>query len=366
MADEEANRQAQAEEMEALEAIYGSDCFSYSSDEHCCRITIQHPDSVTSTDSHTQPPTLTLLLHLPASYPSHAAPVAELARCDWLPDNARSRLCCQLDRMGGGGGGAEVGGGGGGGGGAHEGEARGGEEGSVCGEVVIFQWVEWIKEQEWVWQHAPLLTDLHETEGQESSRGEGREAAGEGETGAAETAEATARRGGGGRGEEGKVGESAEEGAGEVERALGIVHGVPFTEKRSTFQAHLAPVSSPADVAAVMDVLLANRKIAGATHNIMAYRIVTAGASGSAVIQDNDDDGEAAAGSRLMHLLQIVGAANVVVVVSRWFGGVLLGPDRFRHINNAARSLLVECGYVEQQQQQQKQQHKGKTAKARR
>ncbi|CAI7852047.1 unnamed protein product, partial [Closterium sp. NIES-54] len=175
------------------------------------------------------PPSLTLLLHLPAAYPSHAAPVAELARCDWLPDEERSRLCSQLDRM--------AGGGGGGGGGAHEGEARGGEEESLCGEVVIFQWVEWIKEQQWVWQHAPVLAEQQETEREVNSRREGGEATGETERGAAveaaAAAEATARRGGGRRGEEGKVGDSGEEEAGEIERALGIMHGVPFTEKRS-------------------------------------------------------------------------------------------------------------------------------------
>ena len=35
-----------------------------------------------------------------------------------------------------------------------------------------------------------------------------------------------------------------------------------------------------------------------------------------------------------------------VVVVSRWYGGILLGPDRFKHINNAARTLLDACGYI--------------------
>lgn len=62
--------------------------------------------------------------------------------------------------------------------------------------------------------------------------------------------------------------------------------------------------------------------------------------------QDYDDDGESAAGGRLLKLLALVGAENVAVVVSRWFGGVLLGPARFTHINNAARQLLDECGYV--------------------
>jgi putative IMPACT (imprinted ancient) family translation regulator len=36
---------------------------------------------------------------------------------------------------------------------------------------------------------------------------------------------------------------------------------------------------------------------------------------------------------------------DVVVVVSRWYGGTLLGPMRFTLINNAARILLEDCGY---------------------
>ena len=64
------------------------------------------------------------------------------------------------------------------------------------------------------------------------------------------------------------------------------------------------------------------------------------------LLQDYDDDGEAAAGSRLLHLLQVTGARNVAVVVSRWYGGILLGPARFTYINNAARELLDSCGYI--------------------
>lgn len=46
-------------------------------------------------------------------------------------------------------------------------------------------------------------------------------------------------------------------------------------------------------------------------------------------MQDNDDDGEAAAGGRIAHLMQVMEVANVLVVVSRWYGGVKLGPDRW-------------------------------------
>ena len=58
---------------------------------------------------------------------------------------------------------------------------------------------------------------------------------------------------------------------------------------------------------------------------------------------DNDDDGEDAAGSRLAHLLELRRETSVLVVVSRWFGGISLGPKRFAHINNVARELLVHC-----------------------
>jgi putative IMPACT (imprinted ancient) family translation regulator len=39
---------------------------------------------------------------------------------------------------------------------------------------------------------------------------------------------------------------------------------------------------------------------------------------------------------------------NAVVVVSRWFGGILLGPARFGLINNTARQLLEQTGFLKQ------------------
>ena len=39
-------------------------------------------------------------------------------------------------------------------------------------------------------------------------------------------------------------------------------------------------------------------------------------------------------------------AENVIVVVTRWYGGVHLGGDRFKHINNCARSLLESHGFA--------------------
>ena len=124
-------------------------------------------------------------------------------------------------------------------------------------------------------------------------------------------------------------------------------------------QAHVCPVSSLEEVKAVVACLLQNKKIRAATHNMMAYRFPVEGKPGC-YHQDFDDDGEAAAGGRLLHMLQIAGVEGVVVVVSRWFGGVLLGPARFGLINNTARDLLVETGYLKQQGQNAAAASKGK------
>ncbi|XP_038664492.1 protein IMPACT isoform X2 [Scyliorhinus canicula] len=124
-----------------------------------------------------------------------------------------------------------------------------------------------------------------------------------------------------------------------------IIHGEPITDRRSTFQAHLAPVVTPNQVKLLLHDLYQNKKIVNATHNIYAYRIYCE--DKQTFLQDCEDDGETAAGGRLLHLLQILDARNVLVVVSRWYGGILLGPDRFKHINNCARNVLVDEGYTE-------------------
>lgn len=86
-----------------------------------------------------------------------------------------------------------------------------------------------------------------------------------------------------------------------------------------------------------MSTLLSNSKIAKATHNISAHRFLS---PDGIQHQDNDDDGESAAGSRLAHLLQLLDVNNVLVVVSRWYGGVHLGADRFKDINQVRAGIL--------------------------
>lgn len=115
-------------------------------------------------------------------------------------------------------------------------------------------------------------------------------------------------------------------------------------DRKSIFQAHVAQVHSKEDVAEMTRILLSDRRIARATHNIMACRYRDA--KTGALRQDNDDDGETAAGSRLAHLLGVIDATDVCVIVSRWYGGIQLGPDRFRRINEVARQQLELEGFI--------------------
>lgn len=130
-----------------------------------------------------------------------------------------------------------------------------------------------------------------------------------------------------------------------------------IVEKKSVFVARAAHVTSRETAEAYIDHLLeTDKKVAQATHNITAWRIrqVTTSADGTVnenLFQDYDDDGETAAGGRLLHLMQLMDVWDVVVVVTRWYGGIKLGPDRFRIINEAGRQALINGGWSKTRQE---------------
>ncbi|RNF14912.1 hypothetical protein TcG_07719 [Trypanosoma cruzi] len=112
-----------------------------------------------------------------------------------------------------------------------------------------------------------------------------------------------------------------------------------ITDRKSKFVAHMARVDSEAAVREVVMHLRSQKHIAEAAHpTIYAYRFTD---SSGVVHHDSDDDGETGAASRIMFLLEQMKVDGYVVVVTRWFGGVLLGPDRFKHIMEVARSILL-------------------------
>ncbi|KAK6460290.1 ribosomal protein S5 domain 2-type protein [Scheffersomyces coipomensis] len=122
----------------------------------------------------------------------------------------------------------------------------------------------------------------------------------------------------------------------------GWIQSDPILDRNSTFIAFARKVESLEEAKSYLDLLTTDKKISRAAHNISSWRIRK---ENGVQYQDCDDDGETAAGGRLLHLLTMMDVWNVIVVVSRWFGGIHLGPDRFKHINSAARDAVVKGGF---------------------
>lgn len=133
---------------------------------------------------------------------------------------------------------------------------------------------------------------------------------------------------------------------------LEIIHGPSFTVQKSVFQSHIAAVSSIEEVSHFFHTIKTDKKYSRATHNILSFRFFCE--KTKTIHADCDDDGETSAAGRLLEMMRLMGSIGVAVVVSRWFGGILLGPDRFKYINNSARSLLEEYDYCEESKKSKK------------
>lgn len=117
-------------------------------------------------------------------------------------------------------------------------------------------------------------------------------------------------------------------------------------ELKSVFVARTAPVNSPDQAKQYLQHLLdSDKRVRSATHNITAWRIQ---GDNGVTFQDCDDDGESAAGGRVLHLMQLMDLWNVMVVVTRWYGGHQLGSKRFSIINTVARDAFAKAGLVKE------------------
>ncbi|KAL7855252.1 hypothetical protein SRHO_G00174420 [Serrasalmus rhombeus] len=288
--------QSQVEEIEALSAIYG--------DEWCVIDEASRIFCIKISDDTCEPKwSVCLQIMLPEDYPSSAPPIYQI-NAGWLRGPDRIKLSNSLEEL----------------------------YLENVGESILYLWVEKIRE---FLIERPQCTNT--VEGPETGR-------------AVTTEEEDEDWDEGSIPDYGALKLNTEQAhlfssSSADEELPPIKHGEAVTDRRSTFQSHLAPVVTPKQVQRVIDKLYENKKIASATHNIYAYRIYCE--DKNTFLQDCEDDGETAAGGRLLHLLQILDVRNVLVVVSRWYGGILLGPDRFKHINNCARNILVQEGYTE-------------------
>ncbi|KAJ7690697.1 ribosomal protein S5 domain 2-type protein [Mycena rosella] len=127
-----------------------------------------------------------------------------------------------------------------------------------------------------------------------------------------------------------------------------------LTDRKSIFVAHASILSHPAYLPRFIEHLhaLPRLNVKRATHCMYAYR--AAGVAGQS------DGGEGGSGDRLERLLRLTGCENVVVVVWRWYGGVKLGADRWKHISEVAREALDTGGFLVKRDDGQKKKGKKK------
>ncbi len=91
-----------------------------------------------------------------------------------------------------------------------------------------------------------------------------------------------------------------------------------IVEKKSKFIANIIPVESEEDAFAKLDIIRKENR--DARHNVFSYRIANGAERAS-------DDGEPSgtAGVPILDILRGAKLQNVLVVVTRYFGGILLG-----------------------------------------
>ncbi len=120
--------------------------------------------------------------------------------------------------------------------------------------------------------------------------------------------------------------------------------GPPIIEKKSKFIATAIPVNSLNDVETAIKSLQTEFK--KATHNAYAFRIVDE----NGITENWDDDGEVkgCAGQPIFNILQGYNVYNTLIMVTRYYGRIHLGPaGLIRQYSNAAKDLIERVGLKE-------------------
>lgn len=119
-----------------------------------------------------------------------------------------------------------------------------------------------------------------------------------------------------------------------------------IVEKKSKFIAHAFYIESVEEA----ETILANikKEYRDARHNCYAYRVIEE----EQVLSKNSDDGEPSgtAGAPMLTILERNGLTNVLVVVTRYFGGILLGTGGLvRAYSEATTAALEKTEWIQKE-----------------
>ena len=120
--------------------------------------------------------------------------------------------------------------------------------------------------------------------------------------------------------------------------------GPSIIEKKSKFIATAIPVNTINDVETALNSIKIQMK--KATHNAYAYRIVNE----EGISEDWNDDGEVkgCAGKPILNILQGYNVFNTLIIVTRYYGRIHLGPaGLIKQYSNVAKDLIERVGLKE-------------------
>ncbi len=122
---------------------------------------------------------------------------------------------------------------------------------------------------------------------------------------------------------------------------LGREVSVEFEEKKSVFIGHTKSVQTEEEALAFIRAKKA--EYADARHNVWAYRL-----RGDVVVRCSDDgEPQGSAGIPVLDALRKSGVSDAVIVVTRYFGGILLGAGGLvRAYSHTAHLAIEEAGIV--------------------
>ena len=118
-----------------------------------------------------------------------------------------------------------------------------------------------------------------------------------------------------------------------------------FEEKRSLFIGHAKPVKTEEEAAEFIKAK--KREFADATHNVFGYVIK----NGVCARYSDDGEPQGTAGMPVLDTIRKSGVDDACVVVTRYFGGILLGAGGLvRAYANGARIALEAAGIITYEQ----------------
>ncbi len=116
-------------------------------------------------------------------------------------------------------------------------------------------------------------------------------------------------------------------------------------EKKSRFIATISPVQSEEEALAFLEEIRTEHRMA--RHNVYAY-IIRSGGAGAAGRVRYSDDGEPqkTAGLPTLEAIQHAGLSDVAVVVTRYFGGTLLGTGGLVRAYTQATQAGIQAAQI--------------------